>query len=43
MSRLYNYVKNQYLLGGFNEADLLTLVNRGIITEEERLQIVNGE
>lgn len=40
---MYTYVKNQYLLGRFTDADLLTLVNRGIITEEERQSIMSGE
>lgn len=42
MTRAFIYVQNQYLLGNFTEDDLLTLVARGVITEEERLQILNG-
>lgn len=40
MSRLYTYVKNQYLLGGFSASDLEILVSRGVITEAERLEIL---
>lgn len=40
MSRLYNYVKNQYLLGGFSATDLETLVTRGVIADAERLEIL---
>lgn len=40
MSPAYTYVKNQYILGKFTDADLETLVSRGVIKEEERLQII---
>lgn len=43
MSRAYKYVKNQYMLGEFSDEDLITLVNRGVITDEERLMIMNGQ
>lgn len=42
MSPAYTYVKNQYLLGRFSEEDLMVLVQRGVITESERLQIIGG-
>lgn len=42
MAGAFLYIKNQYVLGNFTDADLLTLVARGIITEEERLLILNG-
>lgn len=41
MSRLYTYVKNQYLLGGFSASDLEILVSRGVITDAERLEILS--
>lgn len=40
MSRLYPYVKNQYLLGAFSDAELVTLVGRNVITESERVELV---
>lgn len=40
MSTLYNYIKNQYLLGAFSEEDLVKLVGLKRITDEERLQII---
>lgn len=39
-SMAYNYVLNQYLMGRFTDANLVTLVTRGVITEEERLEIM---
>jgi hypothetical protein len=42
MSRAYTYVKNQYILGNFTIEDLETLVTRGVITEEERLTIIEA-
>lgn len=42
MSPAYTYVKNQYLLGKFSDDDLLVLVSRGVITESERVQIIQG-
>ncbi|MBD8026410.1 XkdX family protein [Ureibacillus sp. Re31] len=39
-SSLYTYIKNQYLLGGFSEAELIKLVELGRINDEERLQIL---
>lgn len=39
MNKNFNYVKNQVILGNFNTEDLLTLVARNIISEEERLQL----
>lgn len=39
MSPSFNYVKNQVLLGKFSKEDLITLQNRGIITEAERLEL----
>jgi hypothetical protein len=43
MSRAYTYVRNQYILGNFTQEELSILVTRGVITEEERLMIINGE
>lgn len=40
-SALFNYVKNQYLLGAFTESNLIVLVTRGIVTDDERVQIVS--
>lgn len=34
-SNLYNYVKNQVLIGNFDKSDLATLVQRSIITDRE--------
>lgn len=39
-SKLYNYVKNQYLMGNFSDSDLSVLVARGVIREDERLQLL---
>lgn len=39
-SKMYQYIKNQYLLGAFTEGNLVTLVTNKHITEEERLQIL---
>lgn len=40
MSRFYIYIKNQYLLGNFNDEDLITLVSLSRITEDERQELV---
>lgn len=39
-SKMYQYIKNQYLLGAFKDADLDVLVSRGHITETEKNQIL---
>ena len=39
-STAYQYVLNQYLMGKFTDANLVTLVSRNVITEEERLEIM---
>lgn len=38
-SPLYNYIKNQYILGKFSDEEMVTLVSLGRITDEERLEI----
>ena len=40
MSSLFNYIKNQYLLGNFSPEDLEKLVSLKRISDEERLQIL---
>lgn len=40
MSKLYNYIKNQYLMGALSEDDLVKMVEMKRITNEERLQII---
>jgi len=37
MSFAYNYVRYQVILGKFSKEDLITLVSRKVITEDERL------
>ena len=39
-SPLYNYIKNQYILGKFSDEEMVTLVALGRITDEERLEIL---
>lgn len=39
-SKLFSYVKNQYLMGNFSDSDLSVLVSRGIIREDERLELL---
>lgn len=39
-SKLFNYVKNQVLLGNFNAEELTILVGRNIITSEERDELL---
>lgn len=39
-SPLYEYIKNQYLLGEFTNEQLLKLVELGRITDEERKEII---
>lgn len=39
-SPLYNYIKNQYLLGKFSNDEMITLVSLGRITDAERLEII---
>lgn len=41
-SKLFTYVKNQYLMGNFSNDDLIVLVDRGIIREDERLELIGG-
>lgn len=40
-STLYTYIKNQYILGAFTDADLVKLVELGRITDDERLEIMS--
>lgn len=39
-SKLYIYIKNQYLLGNFSDEELVTLVSLGRITDEERVKLL---
>lgn len=39
-SKLYTYIKNQYLLGNFSDEELVTLVSLGRITDEERVKLL---
>lgn len=39
-SPLYNYIKNQYLLGKFTDDEMMQLVALGRITDAERVEIV---
>lgn len=39
-SPLYNYIKNQYILGAFADEDLLVLVSLNRISDAERLEIL---
>lgn len=39
-SKLYTYIKNQYLLGNFSDEELVTLVSFGRITDEERVKLL---
>ena len=43
MSPAFNYVRNQYILGKFTNDDLVVLVSRNVITDDERLKIINGD
>lgn len=40
MSRFYTYIRNQWLLGAFDEAEMLKLVEMNRITEDERKEIM---
>lgn len=40
MSKSFKYVKNQVLLGNFNADELLVLVERKVITDDERLDLL---
>lgn len=40
-SASYEYVKNQYLMGKFTDANLVTLVSRKVITDDERIEIMS--
>lgn len=42
MSRFYNYIKIQWLLGNFNDAEMEQLVTMNRITAEEKIQIMEG-
>lgn len=39
-SKLFNYVKNQVILGNFNADDLVVLVTRNVITDIERTELL---
>lgn len=39
-SKLFNYVKNQVILGNFDAEDLKVLVSRNIITDDERIELL---
>jgi len=39
MSPAYKYVRGQVILGKFSKDDLIVLVSRKVITEEERLDL----
>ena len=39
-SKLFTYVKNQVILGAFDADDLKVLVNRNIITDAERTELL---
>lgn len=39
-SKLFNYVKNQVLLGQFNASELTVLVGRNVITDAERTELL---
>lgn len=43
MSRFYSYIKNQWLLGGFNAEEMAQLVVMKRITEEEKIKIMEGK
>lgn len=40
MSRFYTYIKNQYSMGNFTDAEMEQLVIMKRITEEERKEIM---
>lgn len=39
-SKLFTYIKNQYLMGNFSNDDLIVLVELGRIREDERVELV---
>lgn len=39
-SKLFNYVKNQVILGAFDANDLTVLVTRRVITDDERSELI---
>lgn len=40
MSPFYPYIKNQYLLGNFTDENLVTLVEKGRISDTERQELL---
>lgn len=40
MSKVFSYVKSQFKAGNFSESDLVKLVERKVITEQERLELI---
>ncbi|HDR7785266.1 hypothetical protein [Bacillus wiedmannii] len=41
LSMKVRYILNQWLMGGFKDSDLPTLVDRGHITEENRVYFLS--
>lgn len=39
-SKLFNYVKNQVILGNFDAEELKVLVSRNVITDAERTELL---
>lgn len=39
-SKLFTYIKNQYLLGNFTDENLVTLVEKGRIADTERQELL---
>lgn len=37
---MFLYIKNQYLIGNFTDAELIVLVSLGRITDEERVKLL---
>lgn len=37
---MYNYIKNQYLLNAFTKENLLTLQEKELLTEIQRIEII---
>ena len=38
-SPLYQYIKNQVIMGNFSASDLVVLQSRGYLTENERIEL----
>lgn len=39
-SKLFTYIKNQYLMGNFTDEEMKILVEKNRITDEERVELL---